>query len=86
MREEREKGVKTGLRYIDAVAAMAARRVEESVEEGGKSIDLRVKNARSPRDVNIKIEEAARRYITSKNKLIDISGPVFIGVRAEIKD
>jgi len=40
----------------------------------------------SPSDVNIKISEVVRRYVTSKKKQIAITGPVFIGIRAEIID
>ncbi len=84
VREAREKGVKVGLSYLDAVASLAAAKIEEAVEEGRGTVDVRVKMAKAPGDVNIVVDERARRYITGRNKRIEVTGPVFIGVRAEI--
>ncbi|RLI07774.1 O-phosphoserine--tRNA ligase [Candidatus Bathyarchaeota archaeon] len=78
------RGVDTGLRYIDAIAMKAAREVEEAAREGRASVDLRIKMAKRPSDVNIAVDDVARRYITSRRKRIEIRGPVFVGIRAEI--
>jgi O-phosphoseryl-tRNA synthetase len=40
--------------------------------------------AKNPSDVNVKVSDVARRFIMSNNKKIEVTGPVFIGVRAEI--
>ena len=80
----REKGMSTRLSYLDAVASLAAAKVEEAVESGMEDVDVRVRIAKRPSDVNIRISDVARRYITGKKRKIDIAGPVFIGVRAEI--
>ena len=86
VKEAREKGVPTGIKYIDGVASLAARRIEEAAETGKRRINLRVRLARRPSDINIKIGDVARRYIMSRKKKIEISGPLFIGIRAEITD
>ena len=86
VREAREKGVSTGLTYIEGVAALAASKIEEAAKTGRSHMDIRVRIARRPSDVNIKISNVARRYITSRKGRIDVSGPVFVGVRAEIMD
>ena len=44
-----------------------------------------VKMAKTPADVNIFIGDSARAYITSKNKKIQIKGPIFISVSVEAK-
>jgi len=82
----REKGVSTGFSYLDAVASLAAAKIEEAVSLGKKSVNVRVRMAKHPSDVNVKVGDVARRFITSKKKKIEIAGPVFIGVRAEIGD
>ena len=86
VREARGKGVSVGFSYLDAAASLAAAKIEEAVQMGRKDVNIRVKMAKHPSDVNVKISDVARRYITSEKKKIEITGPVFIGVRAEIVD
>jgi O-phosphoseryl-tRNA synthetase len=81
-----EECVTTNLRFLDAFAALAARRIEEAAEKGGRDKEeVKVKIVRSGADINIKIDDVAMRYITSKKEKVDIRGPVFITVRATIK-
>ncbi|MGP3702225.1 MAG: O-phosphoserine--tRNA ligase [Candidatus Bathyarchaeota archaeon] len=83
--EAREKGVSTGITYLEAIASMAAARLEKMVEEGSVGeLNLRVKVVKHPSDVNIKIKPQAERYITSKNKKIIVKGPVFLGVKIQV--
>jgi len=86
VKEAREKGVPTGIKYMDGVASLAARRIEEAAETGERRINLRARLARRPSDINIKIGDVARRYIMSRKKKIEITGPIFMGIRAEITD
>ncbi len=86
IKEARQKGVPTGIRYIDGVARFAAARVEEAVKSGKKRFNLRIRMARRLKDVNLSVGSAARRFITSRKKKIDILGPIFLGIRAEISD
>lgn len=86
VREAREKGVSVGFNYLDAVASLAAEKIEEALRSGRKEVNVRVRMVKHPSDVNIKISDVARRYITSNKRRIEIEGPVFIGVRAEIAD
>ncbi len=75
-----KKGVYTGIRYIDGIAALVARLTEKmSKEAGEQKTELRVRIVRHPSDVNIFIDEAARRYIASRGGKIDFRGPVFAG-------
>jgi len=80
----REMGVSVGFSYLDAVASLAAAKIEEAARLGRKSVEVRVRMAKNPSDVNVKVSDVARRFIMSNNKKIEVTGPVFIGVRAEI--
>jgi len=84
VKETREKGTSLGFSYLDAVASLAAAKIEEALRLGQKTVNIRVKMAKNPSDINIKISEVARRYITSRKNKIETTGPVFIGIRAEI--
>jgi O-phosphoseryl-tRNA synthetase len=73
--------VPTNIRFLDAFAAFAARRIEEAGDKDKK--EVKVKIVRSGADINIKVEDIAMRYITSKKKKVDIRGPVFITIVGE---
>ena len=82
VKEAREKGVSTKIRYLEAVASQAAAQAENMVAaKRSGEYSLRVKMAKLPSDVNIKVGEVAERYITSAKKKIDVRGPVFIGIK-----
>jgi O-phosphoseryl-tRNA synthetase len=85
VKEARKRGIPLGIRYLDAVAALAAAKLEREAFSGrtGETA-VRVKVAKNPSDVNIEIDEAAKHYITSRKKKIMVKGPVFIGVKARI--
>jgi len=85
VKRTREKGVSTGIRYLDAVAALAVASIEKKINAGEVGgIDVRVKIAKRPSDVNVRVQTAGMAYITSKNKRIIVRGPVFVGIRANI--
>lgn len=75
---------RTGIRFIDAFAAQAAFEIEEAVASGESEWETRVRIVKVPSEINIKLEPLAQRFITSNKKKIDIRGPVFTTVRAEI--
>jgi len=81
----RERGFSTGIRYLDAVAALASASIEKKIHAGevGK-VNIRVKIAKLPSDVNVRVQAAGMACITSKNKKIIVKGPVFVGIRAKI--
>ncbi|WP_309493758.1 O-phosphoserine--tRNA ligase [Candidatus Hecatella orcuttiae] len=83
--EAREHGVSTGIRYLEAVAAGAAAKIERMLEKAqlGK-LTVRVRLAKQPSDVNVKLQPSAQRYITGRNKRIHVKGPTFIGIEAVI--
>ncbi len=81
----REKGVSTSIRYLDAIAALAVASFEKkaNARETGE-VDIRVRMAKLPSDVNIRIQAAGMACITSKKKRIIVKGPVFVGIKAKI--
>ncbi len=78
-----EEGVITGIRYIDAFADLAASEIEESTIKE-KDSEIRIKIVRGPGDINVKIDPALERYITSYKRKIDLRGPVFTTVKSQI--
>ncbi|MDH5811250.1 MAG: O-phosphoserine--tRNA ligase [Candidatus Verstraetearchaeota archaeon] len=77
--EAREKGVRTKIRYVDAIAKAAAAKIEREGE-----VELRVRMAKLLSDINLRLTEVGMRYITSKGGKIDVRGPVFIGVYSRL--
>jgi O-phosphoseryl-tRNA synthetase len=79
-------GIKTKMTYLSAIAALIGFRAEEMLKEPERERDVvRVKIAKYPSDVNLKIDPVVRRFITSNNKKIDIRGPVFLGATILLK-
>lgn len=81
----REWGVSTGIRYMDAFAALAAHEIERAARRGRKQVKVRVRAVKLLSDINLVLDKAAQRYITDNKKRIDVRGPVFTTVIAEIK-
>ena len=82
-REHFEHGVSTGMRYIDSFAYLAAKQIEEGAARG-KDVEVRVRVVEGLSDVNLRIQDNVRTYITSKGGKIDVRGPMFVTVKAEI--
>jgi O-phosphoseryl-tRNA synthetase len=80
----RTEGVPTGITYLNAVAALAAARIEEAAR-CGKSTIVQVKMAKLPSDINLKIEDFAMRAVTDNNKKVDVRGPVFLSVKSTVE-
>ena len=81
-----KNGIPTGISYMSSVSAQAAYRIEEMVVSGEEQIKLRTTIAKSPSDINLKLDKLAMRYINSRNKVIDIRGPIFCTITGEIKE
>ncbi|MBN1324180.1 MAG: O-phosphoserine--tRNA ligase [Methanotrichaceae archaeon] len=78
-----QEGVPTGIRFIDALADLSAHEIEVATLADTKS-ETRVRIVRGPGDINIRIDPALERWITSYKKRIDIRGPVFTTVRSVV--
>ncbi|MCS7131688.1 MAG: O-phosphoserine--tRNA ligase, partial [Hadesarchaea archaeon] len=84
LKRVKEQGTPTGIRYIDAFAALAAHEIERAVERGEREVKVRVRTARLLSDINLALEEPAQRYVTDNRKKIDVRGPIFTTVVARI--
>jgi O-phosphoseryl-tRNA synthetase len=82
--EARSRGYRTGIRYVDAFATLAAARIEAACLAGASEVDVRVRIVKLPSDINVEIGEVARRYINENRKVIDVRGPAFLAVKARI--
>jgi O-phosphoseryl-tRNA synthetase len=79
-----EHGVPTGIRYIDSFAYLASKRIEEAAAKGNKEVEIRVRIVGSLSDINLSLQDNVRKYITSRGGKIDVRGPMFVAVRAEL--
>ena len=82
-KEVLENGTDTDITYIRAIANLAAYEIEKAGATGEKNWTTQIKGVKLPSDINLKISETAVRFINSKNKKIDIRGPVFTTIKAE---
>lgn len=82
VREVKQHGTKTGIRFLNAFADYCAARIER---EPDKEEEFIVKNVVSGADVNVNIPAIVQRYAKSKNKSISIKGPLFMTVRTRVK-
>lgn len=84
--EAQEKGIPIGISYMDGISAYAAYKIEEMVVSGKDEVTVRVPISRSISDINLRLDDVALSYITSKNKAIDVRGPVFCTITCILKD
>lgn len=78
-----DHGISTGMRYIDSFSYLAANKIEEAIASG-EGTEVRTRVVEGLSDINLTLQENIRKYITSNEGKIDIRGPMFITVRAEI--
>jgi len=50
-----------------------------------KPVAVQMKMAGLPSDINLRIADHARRFITDHKKKVDVRGPVFLTVKSEVK-
>lgn len=80
-KEIMEKGIKTDITYLRAMADYFAAGVEDAVK-AGKPYSYQFKMAKSAPDINIKIADHALQFIQSKNKELMLKGPLFTEIEA----
>ncbi|WP_456482134.1 O-phosphoserine--tRNA ligase [Methanopyrus sp.] len=84
-REIREKGVDSGISFDEGLAARLAYEVEELLATGGGETTVKVRKVSRPSQVNIRLSRRLLRYVTEKGGEIEIRGPVFVTLRAEVR-
>ncbi len=74
------EAVDTGKTYLEGIASEMAYNIEILLEQNKDFYEHRVKMCYRSSEVNIELEDIIMEYIQSKQKKIDIRGPVFIGL------
>lgn len=82
--KNKAKGVVLPLRYIDGIAFRFAYEIEQGIIAGRSKIIRRVGMVKSLSDVNLTLNEVARRYIQAYEKTIDIRGPLFATIETKV--
>ncbi|MEW6095688.1 MAG: O-phosphoserine--tRNA ligase [bacterium] len=82
----KENGINTKLVYLNSIINGFVSRLEKAIKDGKNTIDERYKMAKRPADINLFIPDFVNRYITDNNKKIEVGGPLFFGLKAEIKE
>ncbi len=79
-----DKGINTNLKYINLIMTGVAVELETAVNENKKEYNKKFKIIRHPAQVNLEIPSHVYNFVESFHKKINIIGPIFLGVRAEI--
>ncbi len=75
----------TGIGYLKACSLAVAGKAEKLAEKGGGELRVRFGMIKTPGDLNLKLDEVARRYITTYEKKIDVRGPLFLTALIKIE-
>ena len=75
-----DEGVDTSKTYIEGIASEMAYLIEIMLDQNKSNYDHRVKMCYRASEVNMEVDDIILEYIHSKQKKIDIRGPVFIGL------
>jgi O-phosphoseryl-tRNA synthetase len=86
MKKTLEDGIDTGKTYIEGIALEMAYLIEIMLDQNKSGYEHRVKMCYRASEVNIIIEDIILEYIHSKQKKVDIRGPVFVGLSFKIID
>lgn len=77
-------GIDTGITYIEGIASEMAYMIEIMLDQNKSEYEYRVKMCYRASEVNIELDDIILEYIHSKQKKVDIRGPVFIGLSFKI--
>jgi O-phosphoseryl-tRNA synthetase len=84
--EESPSGsIDTGMTYLEGIASEMAYNIEILLDQNIYQYEHRVKMCYRASEVNIEIDDIIQQFIHSKQKKIDIRGPVFIGLSFNVK-
>lgn len=81
-----EGALDTGLTYLEGIAAEMAYLIETLIDQGKTEYEHRVKMCYRASEVNLDVDDIILEFIHSKQKKIDIRGPVFVGLSFKIEE
>ena len=79
-----EGGVDTGKTYLEGIASEMAYNIEIMLDQNKQEYEHRVKMCYRAAEVNLEIDDLVLEFIHSKQKKIDIRGPVFLGLSFKV--
>ncbi len=82
--KEIENAIDTGKTYIDAIGSYMASMTEKLAFQDTNRFDHRVKISYRASEINLEIDEMIMEFIHSRQKKVDIRGPVFIGLSYKV--
>lgn len=84
--EDPENGIDTGKTYLEGVANEMAYNIEVLLDQNKPFYKQRTKMCYRASEVNLDIDDVIMEFIHSKQKSIDVRGPVFVGLSFEVID
>ncbi len=73
-------GIDTGKTYLEGIASEMAYHIEVMLDQNKPTYEHRVKMCARAAEVNIELEDMVLEFIHSKQKKVDVRGPVFVGL------
>jgi O-phosphoseryl-tRNA synthetase len=84
-----EGGTQSKISYLEGVLAVVATKAEELTRMdpalGPQHEEIRVKMVKRPAEINFDMDDKVREFINSRNKKMEIQGPVFISAKIIIE-
>jgi O-phosphoseryl-tRNA synthetase len=79
-----ERGIDTKMTYLEGIALEMAYNIEVMLDQNINEYEHRVKVCYRASEVNLEVDDVIMEYIHSKQKKIDIRGPVFLGLTFKV--
>ncbi|MHA1343919.1 MAG: O-phosphoserine--tRNA ligase [Promethearchaeota archaeon] len=82
--KELEGGIDTGKTYLEGIASEMAYNIEIMLDQSKTEYEHRVKMCYRASEVNLELDDIILEFIHSKQKKVDIRGPVFLGLSFKV--
>lgn len=77
---------KTNFTYLDCIVQKVAKNIENLNFNNFKTYEYKFKMVKNISYINLQLSDIGQKYITSKNKKIDVRGPLFITIKVVVND
>ena len=81
-----DTGLYTGKSYLEGIASEMAFNIELLLDQNKKYFEHRVKMCYRASEVNLQVDDIILEFIHSRQKKIDIRGPIFLGLSVKVID
>ena len=69
---------------MEGIALEMAYNIEVMIDQNKKEYEHRVKMVARAAEVNVQVDDIVLEYIHSKQKKVDVRGPVFVGLTFKV--